>query len=265
MTTPLALITGATSGIGAAYAELLAQQGFNLILTGRRERELAQVCEQLTQRFGVTVEPLLVDLAVAAERQALVQRVRSLPRLDVLINNAGYAQDGHFGRIDWAAHQALLDVHIQAVCELTYAALPLLLAQRGRLVNVASVASWLPTPQSALYGPTKAFLRVFSETLALSYGRQGLQVQALCPGFTVTDFHWKLGIDPERFYRSHGLMRAWRAPMVVARSWRDLQRGRIVCVPGWNYRLIVALLRHVPMRVLHWAMSRAKVARYGTD
>lgn len=265
MTRPLALITGATSGIGAAYAELLAQEGFDLILTGRRERELAQVCEQLTQRFGVQVEPILVDLALAAERQALVQRLGSLPRLDMLINNAGYACDGDFGAIDWDAHQALLDVHIQAVCELSYAALPLLLAQRGRLVNVASVASWLPTPQSALYGPTKAFVRVFSETLALSYGGQGVRVQALCPGFTVTDFHWKLGIDPQRFYKSHGLMRAWSAATVVKCSWRDLQRGRIVSVPGWNYRLVVALLRHMPMRLLHWAMSRAKVARYGVD
>lgn len=265
MTRPLALITGATSGIGAAYAQLLAEQGFDLILTGRRERELAQVCDQLRQRFGVTVEPTLVDLAVTAERQALVQRLRSLPRLDMLINNAGYACDGAFGAINWDQHQALLDVHIQAVCELSYAALPLLLAQKGYLVNVASVASWLPTPQSALYGPTKAFIRVFSETLALSYGRQGLRVQALCPGFTVTDFHWKLGIDPQQFYKSHGLMRAWSAATVVKRSWRDMQRGRIVSVPGLNYRLVVALLRHMPMRLLHWAMSRAKVARYGVD
>ncbi len=148
---------------------------------------------------------------------------------------------------------------------MTHAALPLLLAANGRLINVASIASWLPTPQSALYGPTKAFVRSFSETLALSYHNRGLQVQALCPGFTVTDFHYKLGLDPQRFYRSRGMMRAWSAEQVVERSLSDLRRGRIVCVPGWNYRLIVLALRHAPMRLLHWAQRRTRVARYGAD
>lgn len=265
MTTKLAVITGATSGIGAAYAEQLAQRGYDLILTGRREAKLTAVCQSLSERFGIQAEALLVDLSVTTERQALAERIRSMTRLDMLINNAGYSKDGRYGEIDWVDHRALLDVHIQATCELTDAALPLLLANRGRLVNVASVASWLPTPQSALYGPTKAFIRVFSETLALAYHADGLKVQALCPGFTITDFHSRLGIDTEKFYRSHGLMRAWSAAMVVQRSWDDLERGRIVSIPGWNYRLLVILLRHLPMRVVHWVMKRAGVARYGVD
>lgn len=265
MTQPLAVITGGTSGIGAAYAELLAQEGYDLILVGRRQPQLTAVCQRLASAFGVSAEPLLVDLSVATERQALARRITDLPRLDVLINNAGYSQDGHYGDVAWDKQQALLDVHVQATCELSYAALPLLLKQPGVLINVASVASWLPTPQSALYGPTKAFVRSFSETLALSYGRQGLKVQALSPGFTITDFHQKLGIDPDKFYRSHGLMRSWSAHRVVRQSWRDLQRGRIVSIYGWNYRLIVILLRHLPMRWLHWIMRRSTVARYGAD
>lgn len=265
MTQPLAVITGGTSGIGAAYAELLAEAGYDLMLVGRRQPQLTAVCQRLANAFGVTAEPLLVDLSVATERQALARRITELPRLDVLINNAGYSQDGHYGDVAWAEQQALLDVHVQATCELSYAALPLLLAQSGVLINVASVASWLPTPRSALYGPTKAFVRSFSETLALSYGRQGLKVQALSPGFTITDFHQKLGIDPNKFYRSHGLMRAWSAQSVVRQSWRDLQRGRIVSIHGWNYRLIVMLLRHLPMRWLHGIIRRSTVARYGAD
>ncbi|MFG1497946.1 SDR family NAD(P)-dependent oxidoreductase [Saccharospirillum sp. HFRX-1] len=265
MTQPLALITGGTSGIGAAYAELLAEAGYALILVGRRQRELTEVCSRLTSQFGITAEPVLADLSVASERQELARRIAALPRLDVLINNAGYSQDGRYGDVSWPQQQALLDVHVQATCELTYAALPLLLAQSGTLINVSSVASWLPTPQSALYGPTKAFVRSFSETLALGYGRQGLKVQALSPGFTVTDFHEKLGIDPDKFYRSRGLMRAWSARTVVQKSWRDLHRGRIVSIPGWNYRLIVVLLRHLPMRWLHGLMKRSTVARYGAD
>ncbi|GGX73422.1 SDR family NAD(P)-dependent oxidoreductase [Saccharospirillum salsuginis] len=260
-----ALITGGTSGIGAAFARRLAAEGHDVILTGRREPQLATLCRELEEQFGISATFQTGDLARAEDRQALEDRIRALPRLDVLINNAGYAEDGRFGDIDWPRHQALLDVHVQATMQLTHAALPQLLEQRGTVINVASVASWLPTPQSALYGPTKAFVRSFSETLALSYHPDGLKVQALCPGFTVTDFHQKLGIDPASFYRSKGLVRAWTADQVVDRSLNDLARGRIVCIPGWNYRLIVTALRHLPMSLLHWAQRRAKVARYGAD
>ena len=260
-----ALITGGTSGIGAAFARRLAAEGHDVILTGRRESQLAALCRELEEQHGISATFATGDLARAEDRQALEDRIHSLPRLDVLVNNAGYAEDGRFGDIDWARHRALLDVHVLATMQLTHAALPRLLEQRGTVINVASVASWLPTPQSALYGPTKAFVRSFSETLALSYHPEGLKVQALCPGFTVTDFHEKLGIDPASFYRSKGLMRAWTADQVVERSRRDLARGRIVCIPGWNYRLIVTALRHLPMSLLHWAQRRAKVARYGAD
>jgi len=260
-----AVITGGTSGIGAAFARRLAGDGHDVILTGRREPQLATLCRELEDRYGVSATYELGDLSQPEDRQALQDRILALPRLDVLINNAGYAEDGRFGDIDWSNHQALLDVHVVATMQLTHAALPQLIKQQGTVINVGSVASWLPTPQSALYGPTKAFVRSFSETLALSYHLEGLKVQALCPGFTVTDFHEKLGIDPASFYRSKGLMRAWTADQVVARSLSDLARGRIVCVPGWNYRLIVTAVRHLPMSLLHWAQRRAKIARYGAD
>lgn len=265
MSDTLAVITGGTSGIGAAFAHRLAGRGYNLLLTGRRETPLAAQCDALRERYSVRADYRLVDLADPDDRAALVQEVTLLPRLDALVNNAGYAEDGQFGDIDWSRHQALLDVHVLSMTQLSHAALPNLLRSRGMIVNIASVASWLPTPQSALYGPTKAFARSFSETLALTYRTQGLRVQALCPGFTVTDFHAKLGLDPERFYRSRGLMKAWTADQVVARSLLDIDKGNIVSVPGWNYRLIVAAIRHLPMGLLHWALGRSTVARYGAD
>ena len=264
MAQKLALVTGGTSGIGAAYASLLAASGHDLILTGRREDKLAAQCRQLVEEYDVHAEYRLGDLADPADRQALADLISALPGLDVLINNAGYACDGTYGDINWSDHQALLAVHVQATCQLSYAALPALLERRGRLVNVASVAAWLPTPQSALYGPTKAFVRSFSETLALSYRRQGLRVQALCPGFTVTDFHHKLGLDPASFYRSGGLMRAWSADFVARRSWRDLERNRIVSIPGWNTSGRYPAAPSADA-LLHWAMGRSSVARYGAD
>lgn len=257
MSHPLAVITGATSGIGAAYAERLAADGYDLLLTGRREAELAMVCDRLRERYPVEVEYRIVDLADADQREALVQEVTVLPRLDALINNAGYADDGRFGDVNWSRHSALLDVHVLSTLQLTHAALPNLIRARGLVINLASVASWLPTPHSALYGPTKTFVRAFTETLALSYQREGVRALAVCPGFTVTDFHERLGLDPESFYKPHGLTRAWSAEAVVARSFKDLARGRVLSIQGWNYRLIVAVLRHLPVRWLHAGLARS--------
>lgn len=265
MTQPFAVITGASSGLGAAFARNLASRGYDLMLTGRREDKLQALCLQLEQQYSINCQYRCGDLADKTDRQALVQEITLLPRLDALINNAGYAEDGRFGDIDWSKHQALLDVHIQSTTQLAHAALPNLLAHQGILVNVASVASWMPTPQSALYGPTKAYIRSFSESLALAYHRSGLTVLALCPGFTVTDFHEKLGLDPAEFYRSRGLMKAWSADDVVDRAFKDMAKGRVVSVKGWNYRLIVNVLRLLPMRWLHFGMKHAQVARYGAD
>jgi short-subunit dehydrogenase len=257
----LAVVTGATSGIGAAYAERLARDGYQLLLTGRRETELAALCQRLQVQYHVTVDYRLVDLADEAQREALVQEITLLPGLAALINNAGYAEDGRFGDVNWSRHRALLDVHVLSTLQLTHAALPNLIRARGLVINIASVASWLPTPQSALYGPTKAFVRTFSETLALSYQDEGLRVLAVCPGFTVTDFHARLGLDPDSFYKDRGFTRAWSAGQVVERSFRDLARGRALSIQGWNYRLIVAVLRHMPVRWLHAILARSGRAR----
>lgn len=257
MTQPLAVITGATSGIGAAYAERLAADGFNLLLTGRREAQLTAVCSRLRNRYPVEVGYRMVDLAETDQREALVQEVTLLPRLDALINNAGYAEDGRFGDVNWSRHQALLDVHVTSTLQLTHAALPNLIRARGLVINLASVASWLPTPHSALYGPTKTFMRSFTETLALSYRAEGVRALAVCPGFTVTDFHARMGLDPASFYKRKGLTRAWSADAVVERSFKDLAQGRVLSIQGWNYRLIVAVLRHLPVRWLHAALARS--------
>lgn len=265
MTKPFAVVTGASSGLGAAFARSLATRGYDLLLTGRREDKLQALCLQLEQQFPIRCQYRCGDLANTEHRQALLQEITLLPRLDALINNAGYAEDGRFGDIDWSKHQALLDVHIQCTTQFTHAALPNLLAHRGILVNVASVASWMPTPQSALYGPTKAYIRSFSESLALAYHRSGLKVLALCPGFTVTEFHEKLGLNPNEFYRNRGLVKAWSAEAVVERAFKDMAKGRVVSVKGWNYRFIVTLLRLLPMRWLHFGMKHAQVARYGAD
>lgn len=258
----LAIITGATSGIGAAYAEAFAQRGYNLLLTGRREKELNELADRLAQQYSIMAELQLGDLSDPKDLQTLVDKVSSLPSLDALINNAGYAVDGRLADVDWSQQQALLDVHVTATTQLTHAALPGLLKTKGILINVASVASWIPTAQSALYGPTKAYVRSFTESVGLAYRADGLRALALCPGFTITDFHSRMGLDPATFYKDKGFTKAWTAEQVVAQSFRDLDKGRLISVQGWNYKLMVALVRHLPMRLLFAALGRSKSARF---
>jgi short-subunit dehydrogenase len=260
----LAVITGATSGIGAAYAEAFANQGYQLLLTGRREKELRQLADRLTQQYSVDVDLQLGDLSKPEDLQALVDSVAKLPALDALVNNAGYAVDGRLGEIDWPQHQALLDVHVTATTQLSHAALPNLLNSKGMLINVASVASWIPTAESVLYGPTKAYIRSFTESVGLAYRGEGLKALALCPGFTITDFHSRMGLDPEKFYKQKGLTKAWTAEQVVAQSFRDIHKGRLISVQGWNYKLLVFIVRHLPPAWLFAALGRSKADRYST-
>lgn len=258
----LALITGASSGIGAAYAEAFARRGYNLLLTGRRETELTELADRLRKQHGIDVDVAIGDLSDAADLKALVDSVAQLSALDALVNNAGYAVDGRLADVPWEQHRALLDVHVTATTQLSHAALPNLLKAKGILINVASVASWIPTGQSVLYGPTKAYVRSFTESVGLAYRHDGLRALALCPGFTITDFHSRMGIDPDRFYKKSGFTRAWTAEQVVAQSFKDIEKGRLISVQGWNYRLLVFLVRHLPMRLLFAALGRSKSARF---
>lgn len=262
MSDRVAVITGATSGIGAAYAEAFAQRGYHLLLTGRREKELNNLADRLTQQYSITAQLQLGDLSDPQDLQNLVDKVGSLPELGALVNNAGYAVDGRLADVGWSQQQALLDVHVTATTQLTHAALPGLLKTQGILINVASVASWIPTAQSALYGPTKAYVRSLTESVGLAYRAEGLRALALCPGFTITDFHSRMGLDPDTFYKEKGFTRAWTAEQVVTQSFRDLDKGRLISVQGWNYKLMVALVRHLPMRLLFAALGRSKSARF---
>ncbi|OFE12774.1 hypothetical protein PHACT_06170 [Pseudohongiella acticola] len=262
MSPRLAVITGATSGIGAAYADAFARQGYHLLLTGRREQELTRLAERLKKECDIEVTVQTGDLSYRNDLQALVDTISQLPNLDALVNNAGYAEDGRLGEIEWEKHRALLDVHVTATTQLSHAGIPHLLQSKGILINVASVASWLPTTQSVLYGPTKAYVRSFTESVGLAYRQDGLKALALCPGFTITDFHSRMGIDPDTFYKDKGFTRAWTAQQVVSQSFKDLEKGRLVSVQGWNYKLLVFLMRHLPTSWMHAALARSSSTRF---
>ena len=250
--TSLAVITGATSGIGAEFARQLAATHQALWLIGRREEKLNHLAAGLQKKHDVDPVVMLMDLSDPAVIDDLAAKIRNQPRLSFLVNNAGYAEDGVFHEMAWQKHDDIMHVHVQATLKLSYAALNVMAANgNGSIINVSSVASFIPTPSSPLYGPTKAFIRSLSETLATRYEGSDIKIQALCPGYTITDFHERIGLDPDTFYRKSGFVRAWTSEYVVRKSLNDLQRGKTVSVPGWNYQVAVMLLRRLPLTWLH--------------
>ena len=217
---------------------------------------MKQLAAELQKKHNVDPVVMIMDLSDPAVIDDLAMKIRNQSGLSFLVNNAGYAEDGIFHKMNWKKHDDIMHVHVQATLKLSYAALNVMAANgHGSIINVASVAAFVPTPSSPLYGPTKAFVRSLSESLAITYEDNGIRIQALCPGYVITDFHEKIGLDPDTFYRKSGPMRALTSEYTVRQSLIDLQRGKIVSVPGWNYRLIVMLLRRLP---LEWLYSRAR-------
>jgi len=230
-----ALITGASSGIGAEFARQLASRGYGLCLVARREERLGKLASELERSFSMPAEVIVADLSQGEDLERVASRIIEMPALEILVNNAGFGLSGSFARIDYDIHRQAVQVHVLASLRLTHAALPGMLARRsGGIINVASMAGLFPV-RNVTYGATKAFLVHFTRTLHHELHGTGLRLQALCPGLVDTEFH-----------RLHAPMRLpgfmWStADRVVAESLAALERGQVICIPGRIYRLIAAL------------------------
>jgi short-subunit dehydrogenase len=234
-----ALITGASSGIGAEYARQLAACHTNLILVARRKDKLETLATELCQNFAISIDIFPADLSKPEDVARVEAKITVTPDLDLLINNAGFGATSRFYDGDPRRHFDMLQVHVNASVRLVHSALPGMVARkRGWLINIASVAAFLPFG-SVLYPSTKAFLVSFSQALQVELHGTGVRVQALCPGFTHTEFHDEISTD-----RSFAPKFMWMsADRVVSTSLRALPRGPVIIVPGWQYRMIVALAR----------------------
>lgn len=243
--TPLgtALVTGATAGIGHRFAEHLARRGHPLVLVARDRGRLDTVAAALRQAYGVDVEVLPADLADRAQLARVEERVADRGRpVDLLVNNAGFGLKKRFLDNDVAAEQEMLDVLVTAVMRLSHAALGVMTERgRGGIINVSSVSAFLPR---GTYSAAKAWVNRFSEWAAAEYRPRGITVMVLCPGFTQTEFHQRMGVR-------RGTGPLWLDPdFLVERALADFDRGRTMSVPGRQYRAIVALSRFVPVSAM---------------
>jgi short-subunit dehydrogenase len=277
-----ALITGATSGIGRSFAVALARQGYNLFLTGRREDRLAELSTAIAAEHGVAIEYRIVELTDRQAMLGLVAEVTAMDSITVLVNNAGFGRGSAFHEDDIDAETGMVTVHIETALRLTHAVVPQMKSRgRGRIINVSSLASYLPLPRGAVYASTKAWMVSFSESIALELAPYGIRCQALLPGFTRTDFHRgpQYG-DLDR--RNRGLIRWMNPDDVVRISLAEVERGRrrgprgpwgrdrgrrraesapkVICVPGAANRLLAFVVRNLPRRVLY----RMVAGRRGT-
>ncbi len=238
-----ALITGASSGIGEEFARQLARRGSHLILVARRRERLDEIAEELKQAYHVDVEALTADLSTTEGIETAAKAIRRTRDLDLLVNNAGFGVPGAFHDNVFSLEQNMVRVHVEAVNVLSRAAVEGMVERgRGGIINVASLTGFGPTPGSVNYSATKAYIIRFSQGLALEMKPFGVTVQALCPGFTHTGFHY----TPELIDAFEKGMFPWwmwmRVERVVFRSLRCLDLGKVVVIPGTGNRILAWIL-----------------------
>ena len=239
----LAIITGATGGIGSSFAMAFASKGYNLIITGRSVYELKFLKETLQKRYDVDVKTLSIDFSKSIK--PLLNLIEKQKSVSILVNNAGFGLAGNFAEIDVKKQLAMVRVHIDTTIEVTHAALPKM-KRDSCIINVSSVVGIIPVPYSVVYGATKSFILMFSESLHMQLKKKGIRVQALCPGLTKTKFFRDSGtsVKPKR----GGY---WMMPeAVVEKSIRSLRKkNKVICIPGRINRLFVFLHWLLPKRI----------------
>ncbi|MGL4304861.1 MAG: SDR family NAD(P)-dependent oxidoreductase [Mycobacteriaceae bacterium] len=237
---PIAMVTGPTSGLGEGFARSLAATGHDLVLVARDEVRLAKLSDELAVQYGTKSEIISADLVSVEGRGLVVNRLEQ--GVSVLVNNAGFGTSGEFWTADPAYLQSQLDVNVTSVMQLTRAALPAMLARaQGKIINVASVAG-LVSGRGSTYSASKAWVVSFTEGLSGGLAGTGVQIQVLCPGFVHTEFHERAGIE----MRSIPEFMWLTVDQVVCTSLTDLAKGKIICIPGVQYKIITTISRLIP-------------------
>ncbi len=247
----LAVVTGASSGIGAMFARKLAARGYDLLLVARREDRLRSLAVELSEMYHVDSDVMVADLAADADRERVAERIRSASNLGLLVNNAGFGTLGFFADSDLESQLQMHRLHVLAAMHLTHAALTNLIPRgEGGVINVSSVAAFGQSAGSVSYCATKGWMNDFTSALhaELEVQKSPVKVQALCPGFTLSEFHDTAAIDRSPIPQSLWMT----ADFVVSESLRGFDEGKLIVIPGWRYKLIVMFMKALP----GWALRK---------
>jgi hypothetical protein len=260
-----AVITGASAGIGLAFAELLAARGFDLAIVARRADRLDEIAERLQATHGVTVLPITLDLSERSAPATLMQRVEDAGRqVDVLVNNAGYAIPTRFTDTEWPEIEQFLEVLAIGQVDLMRRVLPGMRERDyGRILNVASLAAFAPENAGGLYGAVKRFMVSASRAVWKEHKGSNVHVTAVCPGYTRTEFHDVLG-NRRQIDRLPAFM--WQeVGAVVREGWKACERNRAVVITGWNNKFLRVVCSIVPGRIIGRILPRSLRKRSGTQ
>jgi uncharacterized protein len=251
---PVALITGASSGIGLELARLFARDGIDVVLVARSERSLRELADQLSADHDISAHVVPADLDDPRAPEGIVQEIeRRGVVVDFLVNSAGFGLGGRFADQDLARQLSMLQVNISALTHLTRLILPgMLERKRGRIIQIASTAAFQPGPLMAVYYASKAYVLSFSEAVAEEVSGTGVTITALCPGPTRTNFAKVAGAQVSARFRQPGVMSAER---VAAAGYRAMMKGRRVAIPGLLNLLFVQATRIAP-RIVTVKLSR---------
>jgi len=247
-----ALITGPATGIGRAFADKLAMDGYDLVLVSRDEARLKEVASDLSRVHGVSCEVLAADLTDAEDLARVEERFRTGP-IEVLVNNAGFGQKKPFWANPVEVEEKQFDLLVRVVLRLTHAAvLPMIERGSGAVINVSSVAGFL---QRGTYSAHKSWVTNFSAALAVQLHAKGVAVMALCPGLVHTEFHERMGMDKTIIPSFLWL----DADDLVDAAWKDLMRGNAISIPSLRYKILMAVARYTPRTLI------ARLSTVGLD
>lgn len=247
-------MTGATAGLGAEFARQLAARGDHLVIVARDQDRLESTRIRLEESHGIKVETLSADLSTVDGCDRVALRLESTADpVETLVNNAGIGTYRRFGVADLELEERMLDLNVRAVLRLTHAATRAMAGRgSGQIINVSSVAGFVPRSGNATYSASKAWVTMFSEALALQLASSGVHVTAVCPGFTHTEFHERASADMSK-------VPDWMwldAADVVAQGLADAAKGKPVSVPSAKYKALTGAARHVPRPLLRAVMKR---------
>jgi uncharacterized protein len=253
-----AVITGASSGIGEAYARAFAAEGKDLVLIARRQEKLLSIAQDLERQYGIKAIYIIADISTQQGLEKVLAVIEQAP-IDILVNNAGFGNTGEFEKIPWNKHQKMLEVHVIAPTRLTHAILPSMLSQnKGTIINVSSFTAFVN--DGGVYAATKAYLVHFTRSLKTALKGSDVVVQALCPGFTYSDFHktdeyQRSGSD---VYNKIPKFLWMSSEKVVAFSLHALKKRKTIVVPGFFNKIIVFLFKFGFLHMLQTVKSFLK-------